>query len=780
MFHEDDPISLIKHDNRTLKKIRVALVTNIPTPYRNPVYDRLGAMEDIVLHLFYSTDREPNREWDLQSHSYESTYLSERFFMVGDKYVHANVDVWGALSRFKPDVIIAGGFNPTHLIAFVYSQYMGCAYIPMTDGTLQSERVLPFIHRWLRRKVYARSKAFIAASDGGFDLYESYGVDSNRIFKSQLCANNEGFYQLYVVEKKYDLIFSGRLAEFKNPFFVLEVAHAVAVRLGRKVSVAFLGGGPLENELQQRANELHHLIDATFLGFAKQVDLPRHYQSARIMLFPTLGDVWGVVANESLAASVPVIVSPAAGCAPDLIQHGRNGYVLPLACEQWAEAVICLLTDSTLYDAMVRNARESVTPYTYNNAALGIAEAVRRALGKNIQRKSETNRYGFKKKRVLLLQRRITHYREPVFNALRTRLAEKNIELLLVYGDPTPAEKEKNDAGYLSWGNHIACRYFLNGHLCWQNIGGYLQGADLVITAQENRLLYNFILHLKRSAMKMAYWGHGRNFQAKPKHLLSEMIKKWLIKRVDWWFAYTNESANIIARYGFPQSKTTVLNNSIDTSSLADEIKSVTHEEREAMRAQLKLTSDPVGLMLGSLYSEKRIDFLIDAAYLIHEKCPRFQLLIVGDGAEQVLIEQAIENGADWIHWAGARKGRDKAVILSMADVMLNPGVFGLSILDAFVAGLPVITTENKLSSPESAYLEPQINCILTANNLKAYADAVLSYLDDRTLQTRLREGSLFSAKKYSVENMVNQFCDGILKALENEDNPNWSTDSYP
>lgn len=368
------------------------MVTNIPTPYRLPVFEILAAMPDITLKVIYCSEREPDREWDLKSTAYEAEYLNERFYTVGDKFVHANPEVFGALRSFKPDVVIGTGFNPTHLFAFLYAKISCRAFVPMTDGTWESERTLSSIHRWLRRRIYLRSKAFIAASDGGFDLYESYGVEPTHIFKSHLCTNNAVFECAPESQKQYDLIFSGRFGELKNPLFMLEVARVAALQLGRKLSLAFLGAGPLESEMRIVANQQMEWVETHFLGFAKQADLPAIYKTARVMLFPTLADVWGVVANEALAAGVPVIVSPIAGCVPELVRHQLSGLVVPLEMQLWVNAVMRLLENPILCQQMGDAGRQIVKDYTYANAAQGIADAVRLAIGRPVERRPENDR----------------------------------------------------------------------------------------------------------------------------------------------------------------------------------------------------------------------------------------------------------------------------------------------------------------------------------------------------------------------------------------------------
>jgi len=46
--------------------------------------------------------------------------------------------------------------------------------------------------------------------------------------------------------------------------------------------------------------------------------MPSVYRSADLVVFPTLQDVWGFVANEAVLTGVPVLCSKYAGCAAEL------------------------------------------------------------------------------------------------------------------------------------------------------------------------------------------------------------------------------------------------------------------------------------------------------------------------------------------------------------------------------------------------------------------------------------------------------------------------------
>jgi glycosyltransferase involved in cell wall biosynthesis len=338
-------------------------------------------MPGITLQVIFCTRREPNRKWDLPPFEFDHCFLRERVSTVKGRYIHNNPDVVLALKRFAPDVIVNDGLNPTQLYAFGYAWFKGIPHVPLTDGTYQSELGLSKVHKAVRRIVYARSRAFLSASMGGQALFESYGVEPERCFKSYLCIDNDAYQNLPELSgPKIDFIFSGRMVPEKGPMFALEVARVAARRLGRKTSILFAGSGSEEERVKEAAAKMSATVEAHFHGFAKQKELPSLYRSARIFLFPTHADVWGVVANEACAAGLPVIVTPHAGVAGELVVDGENGHVCTLEPELWAEHAAALLSQPEKWESFSRRSLTLVKQYTFDNAAQGVVDACRFAL----------------------------------------------------------------------------------------------------------------------------------------------------------------------------------------------------------------------------------------------------------------------------------------------------------------------------------------------------------------------------------------------------------------
>lgn len=360
--------------------MRIALITNTPPPYRVPIFNRLAQWRGVDFHAVFCTQREPNRLWDLPPSSFRQHFLRDSFLTYRGRYIHHNPDVIPLLLRLKADVIITDGFNPTHLYAFLLARAKNIAHVAMTDGTHTSEQSLSLAHRILRRLVFRGSRGFIAASQDGQRLYRSYGIADHRCFYSWLCVSNEAFAPDPAAERPFDFIFCSRMEPEKDPLFALAVARETALRLQRRTRLLFVGSGSLDQTLRLKAQAETHWVDVTFQGFASQQALPGLYQSARIFLFPSHADVWGIVANEACASGLPVIVSPHAGVAGELVVEGQNGYVRELDTRVWADCARVLLTDSGQWQRFSQNSQTNVQRYNFDSAAAGIVDACRFAL----------------------------------------------------------------------------------------------------------------------------------------------------------------------------------------------------------------------------------------------------------------------------------------------------------------------------------------------------------------------------------------------------------------
>lgn len=374
--------------------------------------------------------------------------------------------------------------------------------------------------------------------------------------------------------------------------------------------------------------------------------------------------------------------------------------------------------------------------------------------------------------RVSILQHRLLHYRVKLFECLKESLAADGISLNLYYGEPSDRERRRNDTGAISWAQKVQNHYFpfAGRDLLWQALPPSIWSSDLVILIQENRIISNYPILLKgrHSRPLVAYWGHGRNMQSAAPTGLRERWKQYWLRRPDWWFAYTSETSSFLESKGFPSNRITVLQNAIDVRSFQSDLESVSELEVADARTKLGIPTTAVAaLFCGSLYPEKRLNLLIQSSEIVARSTPKFHLLIIGDGPSAPLVSQATQR-YPWIHWLGTKRGREKAVAYRLAAMQLNPGAVGLHVLDAFAAGLPMLTTRTALHGPEIAYLEDgKTGYNLAQDDFEAYAAAILGLINDRPKLNELSKNCISAAKEFTIEKMAQNFHDGIIRALQ-------------
>jgi len=355
---------------------------------------------------------------------------------------------------------------------------------------------------------------------------------------------------------------------------------------------------------------------------------------------------------------------------------------------------------------------------------------------------------------------------------MRSALERRGIRLRVIYGGPDAAERLLQQSAELAWGIRIENRYIRIGSrsLCWQPCLSLLGGSDLVIVEQASKLLVNYVLLLGQSAggPAVAFWGHGRNFQAQPAHHLGEAAKRVLSRLPRWWFAYTEQSASVVRALPYPSDRITVVQNAIDTAQLQSGIAALSHEDIASFRARTGIRGNRVAIYAGGLYHEKRIAFLLDAARDLRRRLHDFELIVLGAGPEGPLVEEMARAHA-WIHYPGPVYGVEKLRHFRVAKVMLIPGVVGLGVLDSFALEVPLVTVDQPGHGPEIDYLSDGENGVKLprCTDPAGYAEVVGSLMTDEARLDRLRAGGRAAAKSYTLEAMVGRFTDGVLRALE-------------
>ena len=159
------------------------------------------------------------------------------------------------------------------------------------------------------------------------------------------------------LEKRYDLVYVGRLSVVKNLWALLEAVEQL------DVSIAIIGG-PLEREvgttydesikLKGRFGDLDGRID--WVGRVKNEDLPSHLNRARSYILCSHSEGHPRSLLEAMACGLPCIGSNIASIR-SILEHEVSGYLCETDAESIADAIKAVLSQPRLMQLMGDNAR---------------------------------------------------------------------------------------------------------------------------------------------------------------------------------------------------------------------------------------------------------------------------------------------------------------------------------------------------------------------------------------------------------------------------------------
>ncbi|MDQ0286985.1 1,4-alpha-glucan branching enzyme [Desulfofundulus luciae] len=166
-----------------------------------------------------------------------------------------------------------------------------------------------------------------------------------------------------------NIVFLGRLVPEKGVQVLLEALASISERVeGARLLVA--GRGPYEEYLKGRVEELGLSPRVQFVGFVDDLGRNRLLEMARVAVFPSLYEPFGIVALEAMAARVPVVVADTGGLG-EIVEHGVDGYKVPPGrADMLAHYITRLLFYPELAVEMCRRAwRKVITFYDWQYIA---------------------------------------------------------------------------------------------------------------------------------------------------------------------------------------------------------------------------------------------------------------------------------------------------------------------------------------------------------------------------------------------------------------------------
>lgn len=161
-------------------------------------------------------------------------------------------------------------------------------------------------------------------------------------------------------KSKYQLVACGRLTEQKGFSDLLEATKLVRQKID--VSLWILGTGPLQQTLREQAAQLGIADAVDFLGF--QPDPLLYFRAADLFVLSSWWEGFGNVVVEAMSVATPVVATNCPHGPSEIIDHGRNGWLVPPRCPQaLSQQIIDALTDDTMRAKLATAGRQRSTDF---------------------------------------------------------------------------------------------------------------------------------------------------------------------------------------------------------------------------------------------------------------------------------------------------------------------------------------------------------------------------------------------------------------------------------
>ncbi len=315
----------------------LAVVTNIPTPYRVPLFQTLSdelPEQGWKLHVLFGSPGNARRRWAIAEEGFRFSheFLGGINLRLGtERILNTYSGLGEALRRVKPDGIVCTGYSAGTVVAARYAKKTNvplAIWSGTVPGPVEREWWRVILRRWLVR----RSDGFLAYGSAARDYLLSLGAEPGRIHIAWNTVDTDRFLGLPLPRgplpsEPLRLLTVGYLERRKRVDLALE-AVAAATRRRFDVLLEIAGDGTERPALEELARDLGIADRVRFLGNVPYDALAARYGAAHGFLFPTGRDIWGLVLVEAMAAGKACVASVHAGATRDLIADGVTGYAV--------------------------------------------------------------------------------------------------------------------------------------------------------------------------------------------------------------------------------------------------------------------------------------------------------------------------------------------------------------------------------------------------------------------------------------------------------------------
>lgn len=336
------------------KKLKIGAVLTHPVQYYSPWFAKLAEKCDLKVYYAYRQTPEGQAaagfktsfDWDVPLlDGYHWQFLSNVARKPGLQRFRGcdTPEINRILREEQFDALLIFGWNKKcYFQAWYAALRTGTRVFIRLDSQLASQkaRILRPVKRFIYSLLLPRFAEYLSPGRRTDEYLRFYSVPENRIHRLAHMVDTDRFSKGALNARKdgsrntlrerygassdtFVFLFVGKLIAIKRPDLLIESFSDLETQ---NAHLWIVGDGPLRKKLEGIAETVPFKVN--FLGFKNQSELPAIYAAADCVVLPSFSETWGLVVNESFACGTPAIVSSGVGCASELIEDGKSGWVI--------------------------------------------------------------------------------------------------------------------------------------------------------------------------------------------------------------------------------------------------------------------------------------------------------------------------------------------------------------------------------------------------------------------------------------------------------------------
>ncbi len=188
-------------------------------------------------------------------------------------------------------------------------------------------------------------------------VVDRLGIPSETIHAMPMIALGDDTAQSHVQEDEHLVLFFGRIWEYKGLEYLIRAEPLITSQVP-EVRIVIAGRG---EEFARYRNMMVHperfTVYNEYVSGDKRAEL---FRRASVVVLPYIEASTSGVISVAYTFAKPVVAT-AVGCLPEMVEHGRTGFLVPPRDPQGlAEAIVRLLRDPALRHELGGNGRQKI------------------------------------------------------------------------------------------------------------------------------------------------------------------------------------------------------------------------------------------------------------------------------------------------------------------------------------------------------------------------------------------------------------------------------------